>query len=47
MAAAVVRGPDVRLTRAKLVQLAPAVKETAAQISRALGYQAGKLRAGG
>lgn len=47
VAAAVVRGPDVRLTRAKLVQLAPAVKETAAQISRALGYQAGKLRAGG
>ncbi len=47
VAATVVRGPDVRLTRAKLVRLAPAIKETAARISRALGYQAGKLRADG
>lgn len=38
VAAAVVRGPDVRLTRSKLVQLAPAVKATAAGISEALGY---------
>lgn len=47
VAAAVVRGPDVRLTREKLVQLAPAVKKTAAQISEALGYQDARLAVGG
>jgi DNA-binding IclR family transcriptional regulator len=47
VAAAIVRGPDVRLTREKLVQLAPAIKETAARISGALGYQADKLAVGG
>jgi len=47
VAAAVVRGPDVRLTREKLVQLAPAVKLTAARISEALGYQNAKMATGG
>jgi DNA-binding IclR family transcriptional regulator len=47
VAAAVVRGPDVRLNREKLIQLAPAVKTTAARISEALGYQDAKLAVGG
>lgn len=47
VAAVVVRGPDVRLSREKLVQLAPAVKETAARISEALGYQEARLAIGG
>lgn len=46
VAAAVVRGPDVRLTREKLIQLVPAVKKTAAHISEALGHQSAKLAVG-
>jgi len=47
VAAAVVRGPDVRLTREKLIQIAPAVRNTAARISEALGYQNARLAVGG
>ncbi|UCH72761.1 MAG: IclR family transcriptional regulator [Rhodospirillales bacterium] len=47
VAAAVVRGPEVRLTREKLVQLSPHVIETAARISEALGYQNTKFAVGG
>jgi DNA-binding IclR family transcriptional regulator len=47
VAAAVVRGPDVRLTREKLTQLAPAVMKTAARISEALGYQSARVAVGG
>lgn len=46
VAAAVVRGPDVRLTREKLVQLAPAVMKTAARISEALGHQNARIAVG-
>ena len=47
VAAVVIRGPDVRLTREKLVELAPAVKDAAARTSVALGCSAGRLAASG
>jgi len=45
--AVVVRGPDVRLTREKLIQLAPAVRKTAARISEVLGCQNARIAVGG
>lgn len=39
VAAAVIRGPEVRLNRAKATELAPQVRGTAERISRALGFQ--------
>ena len=45
VAAVVIRGPHVRLTRDKLISLAPDVKETAARVSEALGHGSTKLAA--
>lgn len=47
VAAVVIRGPHVRLTREKLISLAPEVQETAAQVSEALGHGGAKLVASG
>ncbi len=47
VAAVVIRGPDVRLTREKLFSLAPEVKQTAAQVSEALGHGNARLAASG
>jgi len=44
--AVVIRGPDVRLTREKLTQLAPAVRKAAAHISEALGHRSTNLAVG-
>ncbi|TFH48001.1 MAG: IclR family transcriptional regulator, partial [Lysobacterales bacterium] len=40
-----VRGPHVRLTRQRLIELAPTVKKSAASLSAALGYQSIPTRA--
>ena len=38
MAAITVLGPSVRLSRQRMLEIAPIVKESAGQISKALGY---------
>ena len=47
VAAVVIRGPHVRLTREKLISLAPGVKQTAARVSETLGCGNAKLAASG
>ncbi len=47
VAAVVIRGPHARLTRDKLIGLAPGVKQSAARISEALGHGGAKLAASG
>lgn len=47
VAAVVIRGPEVRLNRAKGVELAPQVVEAAERISQALGFQGERQAARG